>query len=132
MDLNEVTRQVGMHLERIAELFKPEIKLTLIARLPGNDEADFLLTSDDLGEALKLIKRRLKATASDAEQAYDGDWLQPTVNPFGHACCHCSLFHQVEYRVIDDIGEEVEGNIQLKFTLDETETARLRAHQEER
>ena len=69
-----------------------------------------------------------------AAQAYDGEWLQPTVNPFGHGCCDCGLFHQVEWRLVDKEGNIVhEGymkryGLQLKFIRDEVETARLREH----
>jgi hypothetical protein len=45
-------------LERHVEpIFKPGTKLTIIARTPGNDEADVLVTSDNLDELAKLIER---------------------------------------------------------------------------
>lgn len=48
------------HLNRIAKNFKPGVKLTLIARTPGNDEADFVLSIDDIDEAIKVLERRKK------------------------------------------------------------------------
>ena len=42
------------HVERI---FKPGTKLTIIARTPGNNEADVLVTNDKLPELAKLIER---------------------------------------------------------------------------
>lgn len=73
-----------------------------------------------------------------AAHAHDGDWLQPTVNPFGHGCCDCGLYHSVEWRLVDGSGEpfnlaglvDMFGDIalQLRFTRDEGETARLREH----
>lgn len=45
------------HVERI---FKPGTKLTIIARTPGNDEADVLVTSDKFDELAKLIQRSMK------------------------------------------------------------------------
>lgn len=60
--MNERLLTLGLHIERhlaeIEKLFKPHVKLTLIARTPGNDEADVLMTKDDLSEVAKLIQRR--------------------------------------------------------------------------
>lgn len=42
----------------IASMFKEGAKLTLLVRTPGNDEADFCLTNDDLDEAISVIERR--------------------------------------------------------------------------
>lgn len=39
------------------EYFKPGIKLTFLARMPGNPEGDMLLTKDDLDEVIKAIER---------------------------------------------------------------------------
>ena len=50
--------EIERHLNEIAVLFKPEMRLTFIARLPGNDEADVILTVDDLNEVAKVIERR--------------------------------------------------------------------------
>jgi len=45
-------------LERHVEpIFKPGTKLTIIARTPGNAEADALVTSDDLDEVAALVER---------------------------------------------------------------------------
>lgn len=57
----------------------------------------------------------------DAFHADDSDptWYVPSTNPFWHGCCNCGLMHRVDYRVI-------EGELQLRFTTDETETKRLR------
>ena len=38
-------------------LFDPDVRLTLIARLPGDDEADLVVTSDDLDEVASVIAR---------------------------------------------------------------------------
>ena len=59
-----------------------------------------------------------------------GPWFVPTVNPFGHGCCQCSLFHAVEYALVDGDGEVVEMapgvRLALRFTTDHEETKRLR------
>lgn len=70
----------------------------------------------------------------EAAHALDGEWLQPTENPFGHGCCDCGLFHLVKYRIVDDNGDTVSGkgiHIQLQFTRDNDETLRLRQFQQE-
>lgn len=61
-----------------------------------------------------------------AAHAQDGEWLQPSENPFGHGCCRCSFYHDVSYRVVDKEGNIVEGySIQLQFRLNPVETKRL-------
>lgn len=55
--IQELHRDCEMHLNRIHENFVPGSKVTLIVRTPGNDEADFLLTIDDLNEVAKVIER---------------------------------------------------------------------------
>jgi hypothetical protein len=68
----------------------------------------------------------------EAVQGEDGGWYQPTVNPFGHGCCDCGLFHQVEIALIDEEGNQIpfpEGTaVALRFTRDEIETRRLWEH----
>jgi len=39
------------------ELFMPEVRLTLLARLPGDREADVLVTDDSLGAIRVAIDR---------------------------------------------------------------------------
>jgi hypothetical protein len=53
-----VGEQCNQHLNEIAEYFKPGVKLTLLARTPGNDEADFVLTNDTLQDAVAALERR--------------------------------------------------------------------------
>lgn len=52
-------REAAVHLDRIAAMFKPGVKLTLIVRTPGNDEADFTMSDDDLLEVVKVLERRM-------------------------------------------------------------------------
>jgi len=54
------------HVERI---FKPGTKLTIIARTPGNDEADVLVTSDSLNELAKLVERSKTRPDTDGVRA---------------------------------------------------------------
>ena len=50
--------QLGNILARHVEpIFKAGTKLTIIARTPGNVEADVLVTRDDLDEVAALVER---------------------------------------------------------------------------
>ena len=53
------------HLDEIRKSFVPEIKLTFIARLPGNDEADMVVGDDDIDEAIKALERRKEDEGTD-------------------------------------------------------------------
>ena len=66
------------------------------------------------------------------QAADDGEeWFSPVGNPFGHGCCDCGLFHQVEFCLVDKKGDPVdfpEGfYLALRFRRDVEETERLRA-----
>ena len=56
--LEQVGFEIERHLNEIAPLFKSGMRLTFIARMPGNDEADFLMTIDDWDEEKAVIERR--------------------------------------------------------------------------
>lgn len=58
-DLNQrLNAQLAGVLERHVEpIFKPGTLLTIIARTPGNDEADVLVTSDNMDGLAALIER---------------------------------------------------------------------------
>ena len=58
MNLQEVTYEVGFHLDKILKCFKPGAKITVIVRRPDNDEADFILSDDDISEAINALERR--------------------------------------------------------------------------
>jgi hypothetical protein len=48
----------GILEAHVEPIFKPEVKVTLIVRLPGNPEADILVSSDeDLDEVIALVER---------------------------------------------------------------------------
>lgn len=51
--------KVSTALAGLEHLFVPGMKLalTLIARLPGHDDADFVMTSDDMVEVRKAVER---------------------------------------------------------------------------
>ncbi len=41
----------------VEPIFKDDVRLTLIARTPGNDEADVLVSNDDLDELISFVER---------------------------------------------------------------------------
>lgn len=62
--LSRVTDFVAETMDSIAGRFKPGAKVTVIVRLPGNDEADFMLTNDTPEEIGRLIARRAAAASA--------------------------------------------------------------------
>lgn len=52
-----VESEVRHRLSKIASMFDSSIKLTLIARLPSDDEADFVVTSDEIPAAIAALER---------------------------------------------------------------------------
>ena len=51
---------VNVLVKHIEPIFKPGTKLAVIARAPGNDEADVIVTDDNL-DALKALIDRSKS-----------------------------------------------------------------------
>lgn len=60
-ELDQVHQAASLYLNKIAEFFKPGVRVTLLVRSPDNDEADFVLSSDDLELAVEALKRRMGA-----------------------------------------------------------------------
>lgn len=58
MDLKLVQLRISDHLEKMENMFRPGVKVTFLARTPGNDEADFVMTNDDLSDAINALERR--------------------------------------------------------------------------
>lgn len=45
-------------LEKIkSELFKPEVEMTLVVRLPGDQGCDIVVTKDDISEVISVLER---------------------------------------------------------------------------
>lgn len=61
MSPDEMVAAAGRHaaeyLDRIARLFKPGKKLTLLVRSPGLPDRDFMLTDDNIDEAIAMLER---------------------------------------------------------------------------
>lgn len=58
-------RLAGILARNVEPIFKPGTKLTIIARTPGNNEADVLVTSEsDLSELQALLTRSASREAT--------------------------------------------------------------------
>jgi hypothetical protein len=63
------------------------------------------------------------AILTDAVQVNDGDWFVPSIpGQFGHGCCGCGLYHDVEYRIVD-------GEFQMRWVVNKSATGDLRKEQ---
>jgi hypothetical protein len=80
----------------------------------------------DVGASSEGMIRAADGSILDADQG----WYKFADNPFGHACCDCGLYHQVEYAIVDSDGEVqelAEGHgPAFRFTRDDIETEKLR------
>lgn len=74
--LQEMTDLVGSLLDQhIAPIFKPGVQLTFIARTPGNDEADVLVTTErDLNEIVAVVQRSRGRPAVRSDGAAAGEF----------------------------------------------------------
>lgn len=65
--LEIVQGMVSDCMDQMLTNFKPGAKITVLIRVPGKDEADFLMTSDDLDDVIDAVQRRKAAAkAGDA------------------------------------------------------------------
>lgn len=53
-----VEAEVRRHLVELEAWFRPGTLLTFLARTPGHDEADLVVTADDLHEVARAATRR--------------------------------------------------------------------------
>jgi hypothetical protein len=56
--VQDVSEQVADHMSAILAFFKSGARITVLVRTPGMPTADFVLTSDDLPEAIAALTRR--------------------------------------------------------------------------
>lgn len=58
--LDEVREDVSLHMTEILTNFKPGAKITVLVRRPEHRDGsqDFVLTNDDLGEAIEALTIR--------------------------------------------------------------------------
>ena len=57
-ELAHVYREASRHLEAIAAMFKPGMKVTLVVRRPDEPEQELLLSDDSLDEVIAAVRRR--------------------------------------------------------------------------
>lgn len=66
MSVQELHNEIAGSLEKLSDLFVSGMKLTFIARFPGNGEADVLVGDDnDAEEIIALIQRRFCAIPAE-------------------------------------------------------------------
>ncbi|OMQ44954.1 hypothetical protein [Ensifer sp. 1H6] len=67
--LQIVQETVSDHMDQMLANFKAGAKITVLIRTPGKDEADFLMTSDDLDDVIDAVQRRKAASAATPADA---------------------------------------------------------------
>jgi hypothetical protein len=60
--LEEVQQYTAKKMRKIKSRFKNGAKITVIVRMPGNDDADFVMTDDTLRDAIKVLQRQDNGT----------------------------------------------------------------------
>ncbi len=72
---DELQADISYHLDMIAGMFKPGVKLTLVIRgIPGNNETDVVIGDDALSEAIAAIQRRQDALDVCEHDVKTGEW----------------------------------------------------------
>lgn len=56
--LRAVAEMVRFHMEEIRKGFKPGVRVTVLVRTPDHPRRDFMMTTDDPDEILKMVQRR--------------------------------------------------------------------------
>lgn len=56
--VQNTANEVGYYMGRIMKLFKPGAKITVIVRTPGCPGRDFIMSDDNLEEAMAATLRR--------------------------------------------------------------------------
>jgi len=86
MTAQELHNEIAAALGKLSDLFVPGIKLSFMARMPGNGEADVLVGDDnEPDEMIALINRRFSApssapTAGGERQSIDTPEFQELLN----------------------------------------------------
>ncbi len=65
----------------------------------------------------------------------EGEWVQPVMKGYKFACCDCGLVHRMDSRIVDDIGEVMDGFpvtgqpvVQFRVCRDSRATGQVRRH----
>lgn len=64
--IKEATDQCEYLLRNLEPLFSGDCRLTLLVRSPPEDDADIIVTRDDLGKVIDAIERLQNGVADDA------------------------------------------------------------------
>lgn len=56
-DLEWTRGQVAKRLEQIQQFFVTGSRITVIVRMPGKPEQDFMLTDDEIDDAIAVLQR---------------------------------------------------------------------------
>jgi len=62
-------REVRTGFDEDESLFKEDVRLTLLARTPGEPERDFVLTRDQLPDLVEMLRRRMTPEEAGEESA---------------------------------------------------------------
>jgi len=74
MSVQELHSEIAHALGKLSDLFVTGMKLSFIARLPGNSEADVLVSDDnEADEMIALIRRRLGPTRTSERPTVGND-----------------------------------------------------------
>ena len=71
----ETATETGLWIEPFSDLCGPDFKLTLLCRCTRTDldDADILITSDNLSDIIKAIQKRIDADYYDSLYNNEGD-----------------------------------------------------------
>jgi hypothetical protein len=53
-----VQNEVGEYMDRIHDLFKSEMKVTVVVRSPEHPDRDFIMSDDELESVIEALRRR--------------------------------------------------------------------------
>lgn len=57
-ELSRVQNVVGGYMDRIHDLFKAEMKITVVVRSPEHPDRDFIMSDDELEGVIAALRRR--------------------------------------------------------------------------
>lgn len=72
-DLGRLKDNIAQDLLDIERMFRPGVKLTLVARRPGAPDQDIVVTGDDLSEVIETLQIRRNAEL-DPTRERGSDW----------------------------------------------------------
>lgn len=60
-------KESAWYMDRILELFKPGKKITILVRDPTDNEADFMMTNDQIPDLVAMLERSKKREETPAD-----------------------------------------------------------------